>query len=574
MVENSDIKDIQEERKDFWEKEYAKAKLLRDNNIERLAIEDVEIDIEKKSDPAYFVEAKAQHRKNELDAEFPTLQQKDFASETEYKQALITQYGNLRNQHYEYVCYNEGVKAYYLARDITNSTGNRKQMNIEIWSDCRSFAEKYKDRAVEISDSCYARVNSHVTNTLNNSRNENLNCCAVTSKALISQVSAEMGYDNENNFIKPQHGNNAYFHRGANGFLSDPNNNGYIRKGNLWDLIEEGKVGVGSGISKHVGQASNTSSGYHVLTVIGIERDEKGKLVNYTLQGNNNTSLSVMTANSKHPNVSAADTNAWMQERIHSEQEQMANMTVEQIQTRIAQEKKQTENTITELQKTEKNLFEGKGNVAGVKKIGQQYIASFSDEEKQLAMEEFRRSPSYQEAILKEKMKYSNKSYEHIMSEAQKRLHPPYTEKDIYIEDINKALSTNVQATASEYRNSISKHLKMGTSGLMKLDSKERAVLQGTEAKAIYPSRAMEELEAMVTLDKNIISEIMKEDALQATLEINSLDIPHIKEKELASRKNDKVSKETAQIKEETQQASISPNAQTSMLVLNVKRER
>ena len=84
----------------------------------------------------------------------------------------------------------------------------------------------------------------------------------------------------------------------------------------------------------------------------------------------------------------------------------------------------------------------------------------------------------------------------------------------------------------------------------------------------------MEELEAMVTLDKNIISEIMKEDALQATLEINSLDIPHIKEKELASRKNDKVSKETAQIKEETQQASISPNAQTSMLVLNVKRER
>ncbi len=312
----------------------------------------------------------AAQRRQELADNFPQLNPEDFASDEVYREALLKQYQAMRQEEYRYVCLNEGIKAYDVSLSICSRTGNSKIMNREAWSGCKNVIKKYPDLREAVADSCYARIPQYVTNTLSGG---SANCCAVSSKALESKISAEMGFDGDDNFVKPYHTYpDAGCHRFANGFMSDPALEGYTEHGDLWSLVSEGKVGPGSTIAT----PSRTASGYHAKTVIAVNYDENGNLKNYVLQGNNRNNLEVVTSRLIYSNVYAGDMNRWMTNKLKDETNQKAQLSIDDLAKEVEQQRQQLSDRIDALEKTENHLFTSKGSQQKVIDYADTYVKS------------------------------------------------------------------------------------------------------------------------------------------------------------------------------------------------------
>lgn len=508
---------------DAWAQEYAIASLVRKNNIEKLAQKDVEENAQKLNSirnpykAANLVNSTAQKRHQELTADYPELKKENYASEEEYKQALINQYGKLKQQRYEYTCYNEGAKAYNFTREVTKDTscGGTKAMNAEIWSGCERYLSKHPDMKEQFNDSCYARVVPSVTNTLQNTKSTTMNCCAVSSKSLVSKISAEMGYDGKDNFVTPQHGSKAYLHRAANGIINDAEYKDYKEQGNLWDLIDKGKIGPGDMYCIRTSQnATNTTTGYHAKTVVAVERDANGKLISYTTHGNNNTDFSVVTARTNTV-VNAVSTNKWMAGKIKEEQQKMQQMDVAEIKAMVADEKQKTNGVIDNLRSTESNLFNGKNNIKAITKIEQRYVAAASTAQKQQAMEEYRRSPNYQQDVVAAKVKYNIMSYDNIQAEAQKRLAQPYTRNDVKAEEIRNVINDKggQGITAASYQGLMSYELKMSAPAIQEISRQ----ISGNEVNVVQPqTMTAEAAPKPVETPKQAVVAEMKDNAQNA----------------------------------------------------------
>lgn len=314
----------------------------------------------------------AMKRLDELNGNFPALAKEQFDSEEAYRNALIKQYTEMRQSEYQYTCLTEGMRAYDVSLTICQKTNDDKYMNKATWDGCKSVMERYPQIQQEVSDSCYTRIPNDVTDTLSRS-NGSYSCCAVSSKALESQISAKMGYDDEdNNFVQCYNTNqNAYHHRAANGFVNDPACKDYVAKGNLWKMIESGKAGQGATIA----MPSKTTSGYHAKTIVAVNYDDNGKLKSYVLQGNNSNSFEVITSDSpKYSNIYVGDMNRWMTNKFQQEAQNMQTMTTEQLQEAVLNEKQKVAESISQLEIREKSLFENHPNDRQVTKYADYYI--------------------------------------------------------------------------------------------------------------------------------------------------------------------------------------------------------
>ena len=313
----------------------------------------------------------AQKRKRQAADNFPRLERSQFPSEQAYREALLQQYHAMRQQEYQYVCLNEGIKAYDVSLTICNRTGNSKAMNTAAWNGCQNIMKTYPDMREEVSDSCYVRIPTVVTNSLNDGHS--YNCCGVSSKALESKISAEMGFDGKNNFVQPYHQQPAAAcHRAADGFKNDPNcAKYYIPNGNLWKLISDGKVGPGATIAIPSGR---TESNYHAKTVVAVNYDENGKLKSYVLQGNNQTSFEVVSSSEKYKHVGVADMNRWMNDKLNNEMQQQRSLSTDEMARMVERERQQLNNRIDDLEQSENHLFQNQGRQRQVGKYAEHYI--------------------------------------------------------------------------------------------------------------------------------------------------------------------------------------------------------
>ena len=330
--------------------------------------------IKRRNSPTKSVEAGhltddvAARRKQEIKDNFPPLNPGDYADDKEFREALLEQYRAMRQQEYQYVCLNEGLKAYDVSVSICSRTGNSKAMNRATWNGCKDIMKRYPDIREAVADSCYARIPEHVTNTLSGS---SASCCAVSSKALESKISAEMGFDGNDNFVQPYNRYpEAKHYRMANGFMDDPALKGYTERGDLWSLISSGKVGPGATVAI----PSNTTSGYHAKTVIAVNYDENGNLKNYVLQANNNTSIEVVSSRIPYSNVRAGDMNRWMSKQMNNELEQYRELSTTDLARMVSQEREKLGERVDNLEKTENHLFTVQGREKKVAQYADSYV--------------------------------------------------------------------------------------------------------------------------------------------------------------------------------------------------------
>ncbi len=310
----------------------------------------------------------AARRKREIEDNFPRLNPGDYANDKEFREALLEQYRAMRQQEYQYVCLNEGLKAYDVSVSICSRTGNKKAMNKATWNGCADIMRRYPDMKEAVADSCYARIPQYVTKTLSG---RTASCCAVSSKALESKISAEMGFDDADNFVQPyQKYPEAKHYRLANGFMDDPALEGYTARGDLWTLISEGKVGPGATI----GIPSHTDSGYHAKTVIAVNYDENGNLKNYVLQANNSNNLEVVTSRVLYSNVIAGDMNRWMTKQMNDELDQYRELSTTDLARMVSREREKLGTRVDDLEKTENHLFTAQGRNNKVIQYADSYV--------------------------------------------------------------------------------------------------------------------------------------------------------------------------------------------------------
>ena len=314
--------------------------------------------------------AVAQRRQQELNDGFPTLDRAQYASESEYRSALLQQYAKMRQLEYQHTCLAEGMKAYDVSLTICQRMGSNKYMNRATWDGCKDVMQRYPDMKEAISDSCYVRIPTQVTNTMSGAQ---ASCCAVSSKALESQISSRMGYDGNQNFVPCYNNNSAYHHRAANGFVTDPACRGYVERGNLWRLIESGKAGAGATVAIH---SSGTDSGYHAKTIVAVNYDEQGHLKSYVLQGNNRNSFEVISDpnQSRYNDVYVGDMNRWMSDKFNQETRDMQSLTTEQLQAAVSREKQKVSTRISELETCEKHLFDAQKDSPQVAEYANWYV--------------------------------------------------------------------------------------------------------------------------------------------------------------------------------------------------------
>jgi hypothetical protein len=118
--------------------------------------------------------------------------------------------------------------------------------------------------------------------------------------------------------------------------MQDPACKGYTARGNLWNMIQQGKVGPGATIAIRSG--NRTESGYHAKTVIAVNYDDKGKLKSYVLQANNANRLEVITGPHMYNNVLVGDMNRWMTEQLNREAQQKRELSTDELAQAIEQE--------------------------------------------------------------------------------------------------------------------------------------------------------------------------------------------------------------------------------------------
>ncbi len=306
-------------------------------------------------------------RKTELDILYPELKREDFASDAEYRQALVAQYKAMRQKEYGYVVQNEAMKAYTVFSDANKNAGRRVE-NEKAWNGYRNNKNA--------SDTCITRA-PVINKATNGPQNGSFACCAITGASMTSQISGKMGYDGKNNLIQPKSRYN------SSGEVTNKNN--IVSAAEIDNLqsiapqyrfrpskpitlsqaVKNGSVGIGDEISIRIKQPQdNTTSGCHAMVIVDIQRDKNNNVVSYTLMANNPPCLQVVDANSPNDKYGsknlhcAVRTSKWIGDKINGEIGQ--NESIESIEKKVAAERRKLQNLTDDMYRTETNYVAGK----------------------------------------------------------------------------------------------------------------------------------------------------------------------------------------------------------------------
>ena len=319
---------------------------------------------------AYSREAKSV-RQLQLD-NIKTPQRENYQSEEEYRNALIQTYNQLRNTEYNHIVLNECTKVYNIARDAKR---NGEHENTQIWRGFRNY---------EVGDSAVVRT-PELGRTIYGSKQditENYASCAITAISLCSQCSAKMGYDGAQNLFQAQKRNNPaapFTHINiANGtFLGCANNSASARdfcatesiapyctkheeKITLQELMKSGEIKPGDMISiKTKNGATNTTSGYHAITIADITYDKTGNITHYTVHENNPRGLKTYNINDTNNYANykvntVSHVNNMINDRVANETN---NKSIEELEQMVTSTKERTSNTINSLYEAETYMY-------------------------------------------------------------------------------------------------------------------------------------------------------------------------------------------------------------------------
>ena len=318
----------------------------------------------------------AEKRKQRLENNFPQLNRDNFSSEEMYREALLTQYRQLRQQEYQYICLSEGTAAFDVA---VQHNGN---MNYTIFG----------KQLINSDSLAYQKIaRGDIVN--NPSRYRGKFCCAASACAIEAAICERM---NVENLVKCNINNLS-----ARSLAPFDENLKISGKGKneLWQLIEEGKVGPGDQISRD--STGNSNSGRHSEVIVAVNYDEDGNLKNYVIQGNNKSKLQVIDANTPYPpdvalrgkigrqvirngkkvmklgSFTVGCMNTWMGEQLDREAENIRTLPIAELESKVALQKDSTVTEIEDLEKTEQHLFGLRTGSDSLRKIIDNYAATY-----------------------------------------------------------------------------------------------------------------------------------------------------------------------------------------------------
>ena len=290
----------------------------------------------------------AAQRGQKMADNYPKLERSDFANEEEYRNALLAQYRQLRQEEYENICLSEGTGAF---NEAVRYGGN---MNQNIYNKQKGMA----------SDSLAYRKIAEGEIVRNPAKYRGSFCCAISACAVEAAICERMGVEG---LVKCDSNNMGAANLAP--FSEELKVDGRGPKA-LWKLIEEGKVGPGDQISR---DSSRSNSGRHSEVIVAVNYDENGKLKNYVIQANNRTKLQVIDANTQYPpsitkkvkgkqvtregSFTVGRMNKWMSDQLQQETENMRSLSTAELEARIAGQKDKVDTEITNLEKVERQLF-------------------------------------------------------------------------------------------------------------------------------------------------------------------------------------------------------------------------
>ena len=325
------------------------------------------------------------YRLEALDETYPMPKRESYASDDEYRQALLNTYRGLRQEEYQYTVLNECTKTYNLVRDGNNAGVNE---NTGMFNSYRNYinahgisaAEKERRRK-QVANCAMSRSGEMAGICMSNSptgtQNSKFNSCAICASANVAQISSQMGYDgNDNLMIAEYRGRNITLRNNIatpegmcrtdsvpqqcrTGVEPIRRRGAQPQKKTLNQMVADGSIGVGDAVSLHTGPATNTSTGYHAVTIAAVHRDATGKVTSYTIQSANGCHLQEIDVKNnssyygKMPVASAVATHTWIDGKINDEVNARQNMTTEQLEAEVAAARTRTQGVVSDLQQTE-----------------------------------------------------------------------------------------------------------------------------------------------------------------------------------------------------------------------------
>lgn len=316
-----------------------------------------------------------EYRREALDDTCAMPNRSNYATDAEYRQALLDTYQALRQTEYEYTVLNECTKTYNFIRDArachyTENSGLFTGYSRYI-SGNATRTDQYNNCALHrAKDMAYTCINTELSSS---------NSCSLCATSNLAQISGQMGYDGNENLIKVKL-------RSAPGSLDWTTNNILTPEGMcrcdsvdvqycyptnakrtitspqgkcLSDMVREGKVGVGDAVSLWTGKgATNTSTGYHAVTIAAIHRDDNDNITSYTIQSANVCHLQEFSVNSRSsfagmPVCSAVSTHGFINDKINNEVHARQNMSTAELEAEVTRARTQAERVIQNLQQSE-----------------------------------------------------------------------------------------------------------------------------------------------------------------------------------------------------------------------------
>lgn len=324
-----------------------------------------------------MVEDVRQYRLGMLEKDIPVKQRGDFESEDEYRTYLLNSYVALRQEEYRNVVRNETMKVYNLAMDGA-AVGSD---NLQVWNGYKKYIdqgktpEEKKRRQEQVNDCAISRAPQMGSMCFSNGRyavngSNDLHCCAITSSAVVAQISGEMGYDGDQNLViakrRDHHApitNNFVNANQISRVDSIQNNMRCIPEMQhtpkdkkqpltLNQMVKTGKLGVGDAVGLAVGSG-------HAMVIADVIKDDKGNVTSYILQANNRHCFTTVNANNPNdyfgsrPVKDYVRTSAWATAQINSEKEKFSELSLEELEQVVSSQRTKTEAVINDLAVTE-----------------------------------------------------------------------------------------------------------------------------------------------------------------------------------------------------------------------------
>ncbi len=337
-------------------------------------------------------------RRYDLKENFPKLHTDQYISEQEYRQALIGQYRQLREEEYKNTCLVAGIEAY----DIASQLGGGTSMNTIIWDGGISKGRKVQDANGNLilpRDSTaycmyqevlptYTRGYSNHKKVVKTKKGTKVKygefCCSASVCTIEAGICKEMKLEG---LIK-----NDPLNTGAANLAPFDKNHRLSGKGGqaLWQQISDGKVGPGDFISQ--ASSGNSVSGRHAMMVVAVNSDKDGKLLSYVVQGNNNANLLVVSSPNDYPPLQTIKDkktgkaikvpgtyeigcmNKWIDEQLSKEAQNMKSLSTKELEEMVDTQKSVVIGTITQLELQEHHLFSTQGLDSKVQKYADWYI--------------------------------------------------------------------------------------------------------------------------------------------------------------------------------------------------------